>query len=218
MFRFEVLPLFRKLQMQSTILIDTRERRVLIEKKFNYELPYPILMIDGNLELHQMTIEHKEELFLLIDNNRNYLRKWLPWVDDIKSVLDEENFIKSTLNDYSQGRGIHYEIVHDGQIIGNIGLNWIDYNNRSCGVGYWLAEKYTGNGIITKCCKRLMEHCFYDLNFHRFVLEVAVNNIPSIKVANRLGMRLEGKSIDREWLYDHFTDSFLYAITIVEIN
>ena len=80
--------------MQSTILTDTRERRVLIGKKFNYELPYPILMIDDNLELHQMTIEHKEELFLLIDNNRNHLRKWLPWVDDIKSVLDEENFIK----------------------------------------------------------------------------------------------------------------------------
>jgi len=37
-----------------------------------------------------------------------------------------------------------------------------------------------------------MEHCFDDLCLHRFVLEAAVDNIPSCEIAERIGMRLEG--------------------------
>ena len=37
-----------------------------------------------------------------------------------------------------------------------------------------------------------MEHCFDDLSLHRFVLEAAVDNIPSCEIADRIGMRLEG--------------------------
>ena len=61
-----------------------------------------------------------------------------------------------------------------------------------------------------------MEHCFDDLGFHRFVLEAATENIASRAVAERLGMRLEGITKDREWLYDHYVDSALYAIIAPE--
>ena len=32
-------------------------------------------------------------------------------------------------------------------------------------------------------------------------------------VKQRIGMRLEGITKDREWLYDHYVDAKLYAIT-----
>ncbi len=189
-----------------------------MENRYKSELPFPVLTVEENLELHQMRINDAEDFYNLINSNRQYLKTWLPWLDDINSINDEEKFIESTLNDYSRGIGIHYGVKYKGQMIGNVGLNWIDYNNRSAGVGYWISEKYAGRGIITKCCKKLMDHCFYDINLHRFVLEVAVENYPSIGIAKNLGMRLEGKSVDREWLYDHFTDSFLFAITIDEVK
>ena len=66
---------------------------------------------------------------------------------------------------------------------------------------------------MSKSCIRLMEHCFDDLNLHRFVLEAAIDNIPSCEIAERIGMRLEGVTKDREWLYDHYVDAKLYAIT-----
>ena len=63
-----------------------------------------------------------------------------------------------------------------------------------------------------------MQPCFNDLQMHRFVLEVATENTPSISVAQRLGMRLEGLNIDREWLYDRYVNSNIYAITRPEFN
>ncbi|MAV60679.1 MAG: hypothetical protein CND89_03550 [Marine Group II euryarchaeote MED-G38] len=187
-------------------------------KSFKSELPYPFLMVEEGLELIQLNLDDNDELFALIELNRTYLRERLPWLDDIKTILDQQKFIITALDEYRQGKGISYSIKLNNKIIGNIGLNWIDYNNRSCGVGYWISENYMGNGIITKSCKRIINHCFIDLELHRFVLEAAVDNFSSISVANRLGMRLEGSNIDREWLYDHFVDSNIYAITSNELS
>lgn len=188
------------------------------KKSSKLELPYPLLVVEEGLELHLLRSKDALEIFSVIDSNRDYLKNWLPWIDDIKTPLDENNFIQSTLKEYENGKGVNYSIKLNNQIIGNIGLNWMDYNNRSCGVGYWLSEEFTNNGIMTKCCIGLMKHCFDDLEFHRLVLEVAVNNLPSIAIANRLGMRLEGVTKDREWLYDHFVDANLYALIADEIS
>ena len=59
----------------------------------------------------------------------------------------------------------------------------------------------------------IRDSCFDDLGMHRLVLEAATENFPSRAIAERLGMRLEGITKDREWLYDHFVDAALYAIT-----
>ena len=179
-------------------------------------LPTPVLMVDESLELRQTMPEVAEEMFAVVDANREYLREWLPWLDNTNSPDDETTFINGLLEEYRKGEGINYAIRLDGRFIGGMSLNWIDRGNRGCGVGYWLSEEFTGQGIVTRCCGRLMDHCFDDLGIHRFVLEAATENFASRAIAERLGMRLEGITKDREWLYDHYVDSALYAITAPE--
>lgn len=37
--------------------------------------------VDDELKIELIQQQHKEELFRLIDTNREHLRKWLLWVD-----------------------------------------------------------------------------------------------------------------------------------------
>ncbi len=178
--------------------------------------PMTGIQVDSDLEFSLLGINDAEELFSVVESNRTYLREWLPWLDQTNSVEDEISFISMSLDEYEKREGVIYAIRLGGRIIGTIGLNWIDWGNRGCGVGYWLSESHTGQGIVTRCCTRLMEHCFDNLGLHRFVLEAAVENHESRAVADRLGMRLEGITKDREWLYDHYVDAALYAITAPE--
>jgi len=177
--------------------------------------PAKSLFVEEGLEIIAPIEGDAQELFAIVDENREYLRKWLPWLDDVKSVDDEISLIRS-LSEKKDDDFTFYIIRQFGNLVGVVSLNWVDWSNRSFGLGYWVSQSSAGQGIITMVCSRLMEHCFDDLKLHRSVIEAAVDNYPSRAVAERLGMRIEGISKDREWLYDHFTDSSLYAITAPE--
>ena len=180
----------------------------------SHPIPAPELILEDGIILRFPIEGDAEELFHKIDENRDYLREWLPWLDDVKSIDDEMDLIRDNWN--KMDKSYFYLILFSGNIAGVISLNWIDWSNRSFGLGYWLSSDLTGLGIVTKSCHALIQHCFIDLGLHRSVIEVGIGNHTSRAVAERLGMRLEGISKDREWLYDHFTDSAMYAITSKE--
>jgi ribosomal-protein-serine acetyltransferase len=178
----------------------------------------PIIFVDDNLSIVAPTSEDASELFALVDDNRQYLRKWLPWLDSNMSVNDELDFIEISRKDRLQGSSGVWLIKENNILIGSISINWIDWDNKSCGLGYWLSEDRTGNGIVTRCCHSMIENLIFNNNIHRFVIEVAINNYSSRKVAESLGMRLEGIIKDRELLYGEYVDAALYAITAPEWN
>ena len=179
-------------------------------------LPSSSLMVEDGLELLAPIEGDARELFVTVDENREYLRECLPWLDDVNSVDDELAMIRRIRDD--KNFNWVYLIRKYGELVGVVSLNWVDWDNRSFGLGYWVSESSSGRGIITKSCRRVIEHCFVDLKLHRSVIEIAADNHPSRAVAKRLGLRLEGISKDREWLYDRCTDSVMFAITAPEWN
>ena len=114
----------------------------------NHYRPAQSLLVEDGLELRVPEEGDSEELFLKIDENRQYLREWLPWLDDVKSVEEEAAAIRQGA--YSEN-GCMYLILLGGSIVGTVGLNSIDWVNRRFTIGYWLSEDSTGNGIVTKC-------------------------------------------------------------------
>ena len=178
----------------------------------------PIIIVDDNLSIVVPTSEDASELFTLVDDNRQYLRKWLPWLDTNMSVNDELDFIEISRKDRLKGNSGVWLIKENNNLIGSISINWIDWDNKSCGLGYWICESKIGNGIVTRGCESMIENLIYINGIHRFVIEVAINNNSSRKVAERLGMRLEGVIKDRELLYGKYVDAAMYAITAPEWN
>ena len=176
----------------------------------------PVIAVDDDLSLVAPVSEDASELFSVVDSNREYLRKWLPWLDSNMSLIDEINFIEISQKDRLQGTSAVWLIKENDNLIGNISINWVDWENKSCGLGYWISQDKTGNGIVTRCCESLINNLIFNNKIHRFVIEAGVNNIASRKVAEKLGMRLEGTIKDRELLYGEFIDAALYAITAPE--
>ena len=153
-------------------------------------------MVGDGLELLAPVEGDAKELFVAVDENREYLREWLPWLDGVNSVDDELGMIRG-IRDDKNFKWV-YLIRNHGELVGVVSLNWVDWDNRSFGLGYWVSESSSGKGIATKSCRRVIEHCFVDLKLHRLVIEVALENHPSRAVAERLGLRLKPVR-DRGW-------------------
>ena len=53
----------------------------------------PEINVDEYISLRLPSTEDAKMLFKSVEENRFYLREWLPWVDSIVSLQDEINFI-----------------------------------------------------------------------------------------------------------------------------
>jgi len=162
-----------------------------------------------NLELLQ---EAQAEILLdLIDNNRDYLRQWMFWVDGTRSVENTKGFIKSTLDQFSKGIGFQAGIFLENTLIGVCGYRPIDERNKIGKIGYWLDSQHQGKGIMTKSVLKIVDLGFDKLALNRIEINCAVDNGPSRAIAEQLGFIQDGIMREAERLYDHFQDIVVYS-------
>jgi ribosomal-protein-serine acetyltransferase len=152
------------------------------------------------------------ELFAVTDANRAHLRRWLPWLDSVKSSSDSAGFIQATLKQFAEHQGFNAAVLHDGAIVGVIGHHRISWANRSTSLGYWLAASHEGRGIMTAACRALVHHAFTEYTLHRVEIRCATGNARSCAIPVRLGFRREGHLREAEWLYDHYVDHHVFAM------
>lgn len=174
------------------------------------------LKIRDDLELCLLEQRHAEELFALVDCNRDYLRQWLPWVDNSKSAIDTQKFIKSSLEQLARDGSLSAGILYQAKIAGVIGFHKIDWSNLATSVGYWLGASFQGKGLMTEACRGLVKYAFDELKLNRVEIRCATENTKSRAIPERLGFKEEGILRQAEWLYDHYVDLVVYGILASE--
>jgi ribosomal-protein-serine acetyltransferase len=142
---------------------------------------------DG-IELREWTPADAEEAFAEVDQNRDRLRDWLPWVDATRSPDDVRTFIERCAA--SEGKMRSFGIYVDGVLAGNIGFT-LDEDNAA-EVGYWIGGAFEGRGLVTEAARALVRYGFEERGLRRIQLTAAVENERSLAVADRLGMTREG--------------------------
>ena len=170
------------------------------------------IKVRNGIEMRTLTAENAEEVFLAVDRNRAYLRRWLPWVDGTDKPAATENVIASWEKDREAGTDLVFGIFRDGRYIGNIGLHDMKRPNNSAMVGYWLSENEQGSGIVTDCVRCLVDHGFDVLSLNRIYIHCADKNKKSRAIPERLGFALEGVFGDGECLYGEYFDLTVYAM------
>lgn len=172
--------------------------------------------VDKEIEIELMQQHHKEELYALIDHNRDHLREWLLWVDKRKSAEDLEPIIPIWIRNYADNNGFDAGIRYNGNLVGMVGLHYIDWKNKSTSIGYFLSENAQGKGIITRSVSSLLDYLFTQMKLNRVQIQCAVNNAKSKAIPEKLGFCSEGITRDGQWLYDHFEDLVTYSLLAVD--
>lgn len=178
-----------------------------MERKARFSLP-----IDGTLALRMFEEWNVEELHQLIARNRAYLRQWLPWVDYETSVESSRSFVQRSWQRYAENDGFDLGIFFQDRLTGVIGYHSVNWPNRHVEIGYWLGAEFTGQGLMTKACRALIDFAFDKLLLNRVSILCATGNTRSRAIPERLGFTQEGVQRDGEWLYDHFVDLAVYSV------
>lgn len=174
------------------------------------------MIISKDVELQLLSMDHRDELFGLVDTNREHLREWLPWVDANRSSKGSESFIKSAINQYESGKEPQYAVFYNGAMSGVCGFHPFDITNMVGGIGYWLSQACSGKGIITSSVRALVEVGFRECGLNRIEIACATGNARSRAIPERLGFKFEGVLRECEYLCGKRVDHAIYSILASE--
>jgi len=171
-----------------------------------------LIKADASISLELIADKHARPLLELLNANRTHLRQWLPWVDNMQTEEDFQAYINRSKVQHEEGTDLGYVILVNGIVAGRIGIHYIHQHNRNGAIGYWLGQKFTGQGIITKACSALIDYCFDSLGLNRIEIKCAIENHKSAAIAKRLKFTKEGVLRQAEWVNGEFLDLNLYSM------
>jgi [ribosomal protein S5]-alanine N-acetyltransferase len=114
-------------------------------------------------------------------------------------------------------RGYRFAVWEANDLRGQIALNEISRGAfQNAYVGYWVDGRHAGRGLMTDALRVVLGYAFDTLGLHRVQASIIPHNAPSIRVAEKVGMRLEGLAARYIQINGVWEDHRIYALTAEE--
>jgi RimJ/RimL family protein N-acetyltransferase len=99
---------------------------------------FPLKIESDRIVLKKHELGLAPLMFSFVEKDRERLRKFLPWVDDTKSVQDEIDYITMTRENWDAFQRFDYGIFRksDDQYMGNVGVHSISLTHERCELGF----------------------------------------------------------------------------------
>jgi ribosomal-protein-serine acetyltransferase len=173
--------------------------------------------LTGGYELRCFRERDAEELHALIERNRSELAKWLSWAQEPHG-RDTRAYIARVHDGEQDGRRLQRAIVCRGSLAGDVGL-FIDRDNATAAIGYWLDHEHRGRGVMTVAVRELARYGFAELALRRIEIRTDVLNAGSRAVAERLGFQFEGVLRESYRVAaDRYSDDAVYSMLASEAS
>ena len=127
----------------------------------------------------------------------------------LRFIADLQHIEPGTPGEWYQ---VALETKENKWIIGDCAFCLLRDDSRQAEIGFSLAKQYQGQGYGVEAVDRLLEYLFLDLWVHRARAYCLVDNLASIRLLERIGMRREGLLRQSYWHHDHWVDEYAYAI------
>lgn len=174
---------------------------------------------EGSVSIRPVRLRDARALERELLDNRSWLRQWEATSPHAPTVFDTRASIRSLQANARSGFGLPYIIEYEGQLAGQLNVSGISYGSLSSAtIGYWVAERFAGRNLTPTAVALATDYCFYQFGLHRMEICIRPENVPSLRVVEKLGFRYEGLRrryihIDGEW-----RDHFCFALVVEELD
>ncbi len=163
--------------------------------------------------------DHRKAAQVRADNQR-----WLaPWEacaapGYLLEDMELEAFIRRSARLVRKRRYYPFAVCVGGKLIGQVTIGDISLGaSQSGNLGYWVAEEYSGRGVITTAVAMVLDLCLGAPLLHRVEINLRPENKASLRVVEKLGLRFEGRKSNFFYIAGKWADHLGYAATAEEI-
>lgn len=99
-----------------------------------------------------------------------------------------------------------------GALIGTCGVRTEDARHRQASFGCAITQLYWGQGLALEASRLILAFGFANLDIHRIYAETNSENAKARRLAERLGMRLEGELRHNRYFRGRWWNTAVYSI------
>lgn len=111
------------------------------------------------------------------------------------AISDYDAFFRRMNTPAARQRHLVFALIDNvtGNVIGGLGCHAFDQKNQSVEIGYWLAKKYWGKGLMAGAVVAAVDYLFRVRKLRRVHARVWHPNTKSARVLEKAGFTLEGR-------------------------
>jgi RimJ/RimL family protein N-acetyltransferase len=153
-------------------------------------------------------------LYEAIVESRAELSPWMEWVHPHYSIADTERWVSHCRKAWETDSSFGFTIVEQqtSQILGGCSISIGRPVHRNGSIGYWIRTSRTKQGFASEAAALLAQFGFVQLGLIRIEIFVAVGNIASQRVAQKVGALREGVLRNRLLIRGEAKDAYVYSL------
>lgn len=177
-------------------------------------IPYSTLT-NSRLTLRPFHFDDSTELHSAIRESLPDLKPWMTWAHDGYSPEEAGEYIAITRAGWGDGTLFTFAVTDakSGALLGACSLSHLHPTYLYCNLGYWVRTSQRGRGIAGDAARLAARFAFEKIKLVRVEVVIAVGNVASMKVAEKIGVHREGilrnRIIVRKDIYDAVMFSFI---------
>lgn len=151
--------------------------------------PAAVAVSDGRIRIRPYHPDDAGALLAAVLESLDSLSRWLPWCHADYAENDACEWIAHCIAAWRQGDEFAFCIgdAASGEFLGGVGLNQCDRARASANLGYWVRQSRQGRGIAPAAARLAAGFGFDTLALRRIEIVVLNGNVPSRRVAQKLG-------------------------------
>jgi [ribosomal protein S5]-alanine N-acetyltransferase len=150
--------------------------------------------------------------------NRDHTGPWDPMRDEsFYTEAGQRLELDLDQRSWSAGTAYAFAVIDaetDDRLIGRVALsNIVRGPWQNATLGYWIDKDAVGRGHATRAVRLALRFAFEHAGLHRVQPAIIPRNVRSVRVAEKVGFRLEGRALRYLKINGVWEDHDLYALT-----
>jgi len=165
-----------------------------LEAEMSHQLP-PLPKETERLVLRHPSPDFAETIQEAIEETFEDLRPWMPWAREMQTLEVTREFLKSAEGKFLEGEDfvVSAFLSQTGEFVLSTGLHPRNWSVPKFEIGYWCRKSMQGKGFVTEAVRGLTNIAFEEMAAKRVEIRSDARNLPSRRVAERAGYRLEAQ-------------------------
>ena len=108
-----------------------------------------------SIELVPLDCDDAKIIYQLVEENRDFLARYLYWVDHVVNLESTKNYIQERVES-NCNEAEWFKIKNNGRVCGIFGIKSISIKASLADIGYWLIPSEAGKGLMSKVVSRMI--------------------------------------------------------------